>query len=542
MTPRTPSRRPAFTIIELALSVMVMTTLMAAMGSAVLLASKAIPADDTPAQAAIDHARALEMIATDIAEALHFVERTPTTLAFTVSDRDGDGSPERIRYAWDGTPGNPLTRQIGTATPREVVSNVENLVFTSVRETTSQTLPPAMIDGPEQIVTAYQALSLGTLVIDGDVGAGESFSPDLLAAETSSWRLTGVETRAKIDGQSPGTLELQIRPAAPTGEPTAEVLAVARFAESLLGAAAFEWTRMSIDAARLDPAGRYAFVLFDVGSGKGGQFEYQPAGVVRAGQALVTGNDLGGWVADPDPSLTYRVYGRPQIPGLPIDVVREHVTAIGLDLKGATPLLSRVAVPNTPQITSAYWHLDFENAPTSLDVDADTDPDWATADALPFDAASLLAGVWSATQTLVSSPEPKLDTPLTMTVRLRDTTPGDTSAAEVLLAVDRDGLAGANLRLRVRRISDSQQRITLISQRSAGERTLVSRIVTTTGFVDVLATVIPVSDLVSLRINGEDVGTFQYDRLATADAARVELAPTGGSGAQFEDLIVRANP
>ncbi len=540
---RFTSRRPGFTILELALSVMVMSTLMVAMGSAVLLASKAIPASDNPASAAIDQSRSLDLLTTDLAEALYFSERTATTLAFTVPDRDGDGNPERIRYAWAGSAGDPLTRQLGSSSPRAVVPSVDSLMFSAVTESTIQPLPAGLVDGVEQVVANYLAADpVGSIGPSGSEGVGESFLASELPADAASWRLTGVEIRGKKDGPSSGTLDLQIRPASISGEPLEEVLAETSVAESSLGSGSFVWTRMAIEAEGLSPAGRYAFLLFNAGAGAPGTFEFQSAGVVQSDQALVTGNDATGWTATPEQSLSYNVYGVPQVLGAPVDFVREHVTAIDIDLQGAVVLRSRAVVSNAPQIVSSFWQLLFESDPTALDINADDTPDWATGDAAVFDEASLSSGIWSATQTLVSSPASNLDTPLTLKARLRDTTQGDASSADVLLAIDRDGLLGANLRIRVERTGVARQTFTLFDRRAAGDRALATRNIDTDGFINVLVVVVPSQGLINVRIDGEDLGTFEYDRFSTADGARIELSPAGGAGAQFNEITIWVNP
>ena len=55
--------------------------------------------------------QALVELLADLEFALAFSEKTDHALTFTVPDRDGDFISETIRYAWSGTPGDPLTRQ-----------------------------------------------------------------------------------------------------------------------------------------------------------------------------------------------------------------------------------------------------------------------------------------------------------------------------------------------------------------------------------------------------------------------------------------------
>src|SRR2546425_414614 len=103
--------RPAFTLVEAVLSLIITSILCLAIGSALTVASRALPQNDSPASAGLTGAFAIEQLSSDLIAALCIAERSATTLAFTVPDRNGDGSPERIRYAWSGTIGDPLTRE-----------------------------------------------------------------------------------------------------------------------------------------------------------------------------------------------------------------------------------------------------------------------------------------------------------------------------------------------------------------------------------------------------------------------------------------------
>jgi hypothetical protein len=60
----------------------------------------------------------------DLEFALAFSEQTATAMTFTVPDRDGDLLAETIRYAWSGTPGDPLTRQINEGAVATMLEDV----------------------------------------------------------------------------------------------------------------------------------------------------------------------------------------------------------------------------------------------------------------------------------------------------------------------------------------------------------------------------------------------------------------------------------
>ncbi len=142
MVERTQRRRRAFTLLELLFAMVAMTALMGGLASALMLASRAIPDDASPAAVAIDAYYAADQIAGELFCARSFSERTATAITFTVADRDNDAIAETIRYAWSGTPGDPLTRQYNTATAVAVVDDVRLFEIRYDVKTVTRTPPP----------------------------------------------------------------------------------------------------------------------------------------------------------------------------------------------------------------------------------------------------------------------------------------------------------------------------------------------------------------------------------------------------------------
>ena len=115
----------AYTLVELVLSMTIMTLLMGGLGSAIVIANRAIPDPNSTTAATLDGYYAAEQIASDLYVAQSFTVRTPTTVEFTVADRNhGDPGPELIRYEWSGTEGDPLTLQYNANPPTDVVPEV----------------------------------------------------------------------------------------------------------------------------------------------------------------------------------------------------------------------------------------------------------------------------------------------------------------------------------------------------------------------------------------------------------------------------------
>lgn len=136
---RVYQRQRAVTLVELTVSVAVMAVLIGGLASAVALASRALPDEQSPNSVTLDGYYAAEQIAGELFCAQTFTERSSTTVEFTVADRDPliNPGPEMIRYAWSGTPGDPLTRQYNAGTPANIVEDVHE--FTLTYDITTQT-------------------------------------------------------------------------------------------------------------------------------------------------------------------------------------------------------------------------------------------------------------------------------------------------------------------------------------------------------------------------------------------------------------------
>lgn len=71
----------------------------------------------------------LAQMSSDIQVALSITERTATATTFWVPDRTGDGAPERIRYAWSGVAGDPITYSMNGSSPAPIIDEVNSVSF-----------------------------------------------------------------------------------------------------------------------------------------------------------------------------------------------------------------------------------------------------------------------------------------------------------------------------------------------------------------------------------------------------------------------------
>ncbi len=131
LLPAAGGPRRAFTLTELIVSAAILSILAAGMMSAVLVASHAMPCADNAAVVNAEAIEIVDQIAGDLMYATAVDEAQSAAITVTVADRGhGSAGPETIRYAWSGTPGDPLTREYNGGSPVAVCQHVENFSLT----------------------------------------------------------------------------------------------------------------------------------------------------------------------------------------------------------------------------------------------------------------------------------------------------------------------------------------------------------------------------------------------------------------------------
>lgn len=111
-----PSARPAFTMIEMVTSCLILSLLMLALGYGLKLALVSTGAGAAQAATSREAVEVAERVTDDLNEAMNFTERTAESVTFTVPDRGPDpapggppADPDVIRYKWWPTGGTITT-------------------------------------------------------------------------------------------------------------------------------------------------------------------------------------------------------------------------------------------------------------------------------------------------------------------------------------------------------------------------------------------------------------------------------------------------
>lgn len=314
------ARRHGFTLIELVVSVSILSVLMGGLASAMVIATKAMDGGATGTARSVRASHVLARVSEDLSFALSFSERTPTAATFEVPDRDKNGSPEVIRYAWSGVAGDPFTVEYNNSgNPRTIAENVHDFDFSYLLVTRDP--PPEVlgVEGPEQLLIYHdngpspqnELFTIGILA-----RCGQCFQPTL-PPDALSWKITRVKIVAQRVGRASGNNFLQIGPVQPDGTPSAVVLDQKIFSEAGMPGTLF-WFQFSFTTlTELDPAVGMCMVLSGDASGTAAIL-YENGGSPMTPQThFVESGDSGSTWSTPNDltDMIFLVYGTVTTPG-----------------------------------------------------------------------------------------------------------------------------------------------------------------------------------------------------------------------------------
>ena len=356
--PRLSTRHPSgMTLLELMVSMVATSVLLAGMSSAVFLASRAAQ-PDSPAMGTIEASLTARQIATELSSAKAIVENTSTSIKFVVADRDKDGAAETIRYAWTGTEGDALTRQYNGGTVVDVLENVHAFGLTyHIESDDIEAGEWVEEESAEQVLAEYDTVgNTATYDVKTDFWPGQWFLPSL-GTDVVHWRVTRVEAVLKKEtaGQM---LHVQLRSASNGTVPaTSAIEEVIVKSDSL--ADTFDWRSFRFNnVSRLHPDQGLLIVLTDDGAGFPAMVKCLDTAVSVVRLGLVTSANQGAnWTAIPTTNFQFRVWGTvTTMVDTPL-TVRGYLNRVDLALQVGSSTHSHVQTAvhlhNAPEVTVA---------------------------------------------------------------------------------------------------------------------------------------------------------------------------------------------
>ncbi|MFQ5730799.1 MAG: type II secretion system protein J [Planctomycetaceae bacterium] len=351
---RVVSRRRAFTLLELTISLFVSSILMLGLGSAIYIATQATDPDLGALRDSRESGTAAFDVMAELQQAQAFTVRTATTVEFTVADRNGDSLAETIRYSWSGKPGHPLTRRFNGGKTVTVVEDVHDWNLTYDTKTVA---PDDTSFGGELLLKQDQSNSGTAAVFDvySNRRLAGFFKP-AMPADALSWQITRVKFIG-IAKTGKGTISVEVREPGPGGVPgNKSIDAVEVPASNLSGV----WHEVHFaNAGGLSPSTGYFITIARASGGVDG------AGIQIGTNSTTTPgttyySDAGGgvWVQGTTSDVWLKVWGTisTSSSSAPQSSPRYFVQSVGMSIQVGPDVASRVTggvhLLNQPEVAS----------------------------------------------------------------------------------------------------------------------------------------------------------------------------------------------
>lgn len=542
--------RHGHTLMELVAAMVASAFLLAGMGSVMFIARQVTytPSDAIRRSQSAD---VVSQICDELRYATVVIQQTSKILEFVVTDRNADGTAEKIRYEWSGTLGGPLRKTVNDGTAVDVLPSVNNFYIAFQQKTTTTSISTTNDSAETLLLNAGTPSSPPNRDVDALNHTAQVVNPasfPSIPSNVVSWNATKVEVYGRQNGAATETLSVQLRASGdPADCPTGNVMGSINVAESSL-AASDAWNTITFASPirDLSISRRYALVFSQAsGSGQAARFYYNASGTTGVNDSTDSGAT---WTYTSTRQAYARVYGTYTTPGTSYNVTRNYVSSIRIALQSGSQTNARIdasaPLRNLPELLTTYWRADFDRNPTATNANGDAVSDWALAGGGSFDATKLVGGVWTATGAIETRPLADFTTTTIVEARCRNTSTGGNGAV-LAIYVDRQSGLYAPLLVYLQRQADGTQTLTLNGKTAdAVTKKLFSRTNLPSGFVRYRLTVLPANNLVNLTINDEDQGTYTYPTYSpstTADRYLTLSADTSAAEFDYVDARVGVN-
>ncbi len=341
---RSNAKRTAFTLIEMVVSLSIISIIFLAMGSVMLMSAKAIPTSDDTALKTFNSIDIVQQLTDELQTATSIAATTNKSIAFTVPDRDNDGDDEMLAYFWSGNAGDPLIRIYNGGASVNVLPQVYE--FNLVYDVKIMNQPDIVTESSEYLLSSYDSYDsladLGDAHVHHDKWWGQYFKPTF-PANTTSWSVTRVHISAREDDEEVPTIISLRLPNYNNTKPSSTVVDSFTMAGKTLKKDYLWWEVPFTSATSLAPD-KGLFLTFTNNGQRSAQLLYRINGVGSTDPGLSKYETIlliGSWGdADPDASLLYYVYGThttvtPQPPA-------DELFAVAITLNSGTSAASKV--------------------------------------------------------------------------------------------------------------------------------------------------------------------------------------------------------
>jgi hypothetical protein len=306
-----------FTLMEMVTSCLIVSLLMVSMGYGLKLALVSTGSGAAYATSSLEATDLVQRVTDDLNEAIGFTEKSTNAVTFTVPERDGDGQPEKIRYAWYGSSGGTitipgtsdssgsgsggstssggllggligglltggstsnsggsgttisvpvpaytLTKQINDGSPSALGRDVRAFNFAYLYRSMSPPTPAAS----DRLLWSCDPTVLGTNK-DGQLDLSKWFAATFLPSAqlpigTTSFSITRIAVCLKIDTGTEGLVRMSFRPAGGTNVPAGSFLENSVAVQEVSLSDSYTWVEFPFTTlTNLAPGTKYSFIV-----------------------------------------------------------------------------------------------------------------------------------------------------------------------------------------------------------------------------------------------------------------------------------------
>lgn len=330
-----------FSLLEIVISLTIMSVLVVAMGSALLVATRGMPDSDSPLAENISSARVIDQIAGELQYAFTVVSASTTGIEFIV---ERNGAPVTINYSWSETAGDPLVRQYDGGASVDILPSVTDFNLSYDLNDETVFITPST-EGAEIELVNYEpeVYSGNNFSITLTDWTGQYFKPTLPIG-ADSWRVTRVVFRAKRAANDSGQTHVQLRTADENNMPTTNIIESVLMLESDLNNS-YTWRQFIFsNVAGIAPEDGLCLVLQLALNQTTCRVEW-----AAESSGLVTTSDGGSnWNFSSGKSLIYYVYGKVTMPGEQAFPIRSVKIGLDTGLADTTRLQTTALLLNQP--------------------------------------------------------------------------------------------------------------------------------------------------------------------------------------------------
>jgi prepilin-type N-terminal cleavage/methylation domain-containing protein len=355
-SPNSSQHPRAFTLLEVVISVAILSIIGVSLMSVMTLTARAVPAQEDPDVALAASQQMVTDLANDIASATAITLSGSKTIRLRVADRTGDSIDEEIVYSWSGNDGDSLRWRYNGSAWMNLAESIKQFdIQLDNREATRQVPGPDVWGSEVLLAGSLGAMDSQNEILGGN-GVSQYFEP-LLPENANGWTITRVELsiRRRSGATQPPVFTVSAMKRLANGWPDFTAIQTATVnATTISSSSTFQTISVPFAGAPTYAVGiGMSIVLSPSGStnsSNAGEVGMQTFSAAPNSYCATTDNFLL-WDIEPEESIGYRAYGKIRVPSTqPQTYLRNTAVTITFQQGGAAPVTVSARSLNHPEV------------------------------------------------------------------------------------------------------------------------------------------------------------------------------------------------